>query len=63
MLFSRKSREADTAEDEKMARLVKAETELDSLKDRASRATSSLMERRGRNHWRESIQEMIQGGI
>ena len=46
---------------EKMARLEKAEQELDSLKTRAANAISTLDSRKRDNHWRESIQNLIQG--
>lgn len=59
--FLRKSR-VDADEREKMARLEAAEQELVGLKDRAARAISLLDERQRRNHWRESIEQMIQGG-
>lgn len=49
------------AEHEKMERLEKAEAELDTLKDRAHKAISSLDSRHKRNHWKQSIEDMIQG--
>lgn len=48
-------------EREKDERLEKAERDLASLKARAERAISRIEERRGRNHWREAIERMIQG--
>ncbi len=62
MSIFRKSREREAAaEAEKMARLEKAEAELLVLQERKSRALRILSERDRRNHWRESIEEMIQG--
>lgn len=51
----------DQTEHEKIERLEQAEAELDSLKARASKAISFLDSRHQRNHWRESIEDMIQG--
>lgn len=48
-------------EHEKMARLEQAEKELDSLKLRAACAIGILDARQKQNHWRESIEKMIQG--
>lgn len=48
-------------EREKMARLEQAEGELATLGNRAALAIRRLDERRGRNHWREAIEQMIQG--
>lgn len=59
-LSSAKKRQ-DTLEREKMARLEQAEGELSSLRDRAGLAIRRLDERRARNHWRESIEQLIQG--
>jgi hypothetical protein len=61
--FSHASRDQDLDEHEKVARLERAETELLNLKGRASRAITTLDDRRQRNHWRESIEQMIQGGL
>jgi hypothetical protein len=47
--------------DEKMERLEKAEEDLRNLKSRAEKAIQTLDDRHKRNHWRESITEMIQG--
>jgi len=55
----RRRKEAD--ERAKMERLEKAETELMSLKVRAARAIQLLDARRNRNHWRESVEQMIRG--
>lgn len=48
-------------EREKMERLEKAEAELVTLKARAVRAVAVLDGRQQRNHWRESIEDMIWG--
>lgn len=62
MRLTRKSkRHAENVEREKMVRLEKAEREVFLLKIRAFRAIAMLDERRLRNHWRESIEQMIQG--
>lgn len=55
----RKRDEAD--EREKMARLEWAEGELSALQVRKDRALGILAARDSRNHWRESIEQMIQG--
>lgn len=47
---------------EKYVRLEKAESDLLGLKQRAHVAISSLDSRNRRNHWQESIEQMIQGG-
>lgn len=53
----------DTPEEtEKMERLEAAEQELEDLKARSTVAITYLRERQSRNHWRESIEKMIQGG-
>lgn len=51
----------DRVEDAKIERLERAEAEVENLKMRAHAAIQILDGRRERNHWRESIQEMIQG--
>lgn len=51
----------DAEEEEKMARLEQAERELEHVKTRSDRATRILSDRGTRNHWRESIEQMIQG--
>lgn len=48
-------------EDEKMARLENAERDVADLVSRADRAITFLDARHHRNHWRESIEQMIQG--
>lgn len=48
-------------EREKMARIEKAENDLRGLQSRGARAFRTLDARRGRNHFREAIEQMIQG--
>lgn len=48
-------------EREKIARLEEAETRSADLRQRADAAILTLENRRGRNHWREAIQQMIEG--
>lgn len=55
-----KSRD-DALEREKIARLEQAEQEVRSLTERGETAVRFLIARNDRNHWRESIQQMIQG--
>lgn len=43
------------------ARIEYAERERDALRDRADRAVQALQERHQRNHWAESVKQMIQG--
>lgn len=43
------------------ARLIAAEKKTRELKDRAETAIRTLDARSRRNHWRESIEQMIQG--
>lgn len=43
------------------ANLVNAEKEVRDLTDRADAAIRTLEARSRRNHWRESIEQMIQG--
>lgn len=50
-------------EREKMARLETAERDLKELQDRGDEAVRLLVERQSRNHWREAIQQMIQGAV
>lgn len=45
----------------KEARLEDAERTLEDLKTRKERAVRILGDRQSRNHWRESIEKMIQG--
>lgn len=52
-------READEKEQE--ALLLKAEETVRDLTDRRDKAIRILNERNHRNHWRESIERMIQG--
>jgi len=53
----------EAIEQDKMHRLEKAERDLESLQLRAFRAITLLDDRQSRNHWRESIEVMIRGGI
>lgn len=48
-------------ESEKDARIEHAERHLRELQDRSDKALTTLNERDSRNHWREAIQQMIQG--
>lgn len=59
---ARKRHEAEVDE-EQLARLEKAERDVESLRHRATVATRSLDGRHQRNHWRESIEQMIQGAL
>lgn len=58
--FFRK-RHTDPNEDEKIERLEQAEAEVEDLMLRAGTAIRFLDARHRRNHWRESIEQMIQG--
>lgn len=58
--LSRKGREEEAqAEGEKMTRLEDAEASVASLRVRAAAVTSTLDQRRARNHWREAIEEIL----
>lgn len=57
----RRNRGDSPTEREKITRLEQAEAEVADLVARSERAIGYLTPRRGRNHWRESITEMIQG--
>lgn len=59
-LFPR-TRRLDAVEREKIAKLVEAEHEVEDLVARKDLAVRALSERQKRNHWRESIETMIQG--
>lgn len=48
-------------ESHKEAALENAERDLEDLKVRGARAMHALDTRHNRNHWRESIERMIQG--
>lgn len=50
-------------EHEKEAKLEAAEAEMKDLKQRSDRAVSALTERQRRNHWQESVDRLIQGGL
>lgn len=45
------------------ARLENADRDLAHLRKRADLALGTLEDRHSRNHWRESIEQMITGGI
>ena len=62
-LFRRKERRADIEEAFDEARLMNAEHEVRQLVDRADAAVKALKARRERNHWRESIEQMISGTL
>lgn len=55
-----RKREAEV-EREQFARLEMAEQRVQTLRARADQAARILEERRRRNHWRETIEQMIQG--
>lgn len=57
--FRRKQEHRD--EQEKLSRLEEAETELNALTNRADKAIKYLDDRQRRNHWRESIEQMLHG--
>lgn len=59
--FPHARKKRKTIERDKIARLEQAEADLSSLKIRASNAIRTLDNRQRRNHWRESIEKMIQG--
>lgn len=59
--LTRRAREREAREREKMAALERAEGDLRDLKERKTRALGELDARHRRNHWGESIVEMIQG--
>jgi len=59
--FTRSGNTQDEVEREKMAALDEAEQTLASLTERSEKAVHALTEREDRNHWRESIQNMING--
>lgn len=54
-------RERERIEAEKMARLEQGERALGDLQHRAYHVIRELDNRVQRNHWRESIEQMIQG--
>lgn len=58
----RKSRaHSEAIEHEHDVRLAQAEADLEDLTARAEKAVRTLDARHRRNHWRESIEQMIQG--
>lgn len=56
-----RAEERARAEQEHDALLAQAETDLASLTARGEHAVQFLVGRNRRNHWRESIEQMIQG--
>lgn len=46
----------------KVARLEQAESEVKELISRGETVTKFLEDRQRRNHWRDSIEQMIRGG-
>lgn len=58
---SKRKDEAERCEREKMERLEQAESDLADLRNRAARVIVLLTERQRKNHWREAIENMIQG--
>lgn len=66
MCFGRKNRKIrkhreDLIDAEHEARMEKAVRDVDQLRVRADAALDTLDTRDRRNHWRESIEQMIQG--
>lgn len=57
----KKKQKIDPTEQAKIERLTKAESELEVLKARQCKAVAALNDRHSRNHWRESVQQIIQG--
>lgn len=60
--FHKHTHKPNPAECEQERRLEAAEKELGNYKHRAHNAIVYLEARQGRNHWRESVRDMIQGG-
>lgn len=58
-----KKRHEALADEEQLARLEKAERDVRHLKYRADNAVRTLDSRDGRNHWRESVENMIWGAF
>lgn len=58
--WSHKREGQPRCEDPAFIRLVEAEAELEELKKRAEVATHVLNKRDSKNHWRESIEALIQ---
>lgn len=56
-----KTKKDPVGEREKIARLEAAEEQVADLKGRSTRAIITLGNRQARNHWREAIEQMIQG--
>lgn len=57
----RRKRKRDS-EAAKVARLEQAESEVKELISRGETVTKFLEDRQRRNHWRDSIEQMIRGG-
>ena len=57
----RRKRDRDSEAD-KLVRLEKAEAEVRELISRGETATEFLEGRQRRNHWRDSIEQMLRGG-
>lgn len=61
--FTRKARaHTEAIEHEHDRRLIQAEMTLEDLTRRGQQAMNTLDERHQRNHWRESVEQMIHGG-
>lgn len=56
------AKKSDPEDDRKEERLVEAEKALGDLQHRAHNAIVYLDGRHRRNHWRESVEDMIRGG-
>lgn len=61
MTFLGAWRRNKTEDIEGLTRLEKAEDDLRDLQERGDLAHRLLHERKCRNHWRETVQQMIQG--
>lgn len=61
MGFLQKKREAKEEDQQKLALLELAERDLCDLQERAACAIKTLEARRQRNHWRETIEQLMQG--
>lgn len=55
----KRKRDSEAAE---VARLEQAESEVKELISRGETVTKFLEDRQRRNHWRDSIEQMIRGG-
>lgn len=61
-IWKKRNRTLCPEEQAKDQRLAEAEKALSNLQHRAHVAVGYLDGRGGRNHWKESVEEMIQGG-